>query len=72
MAHSTGPGASVSTVVLLIGGEAVMSSLAIGIGSVCCAAGAVSHFLDKTHRKEGAFGLAAFAFLMAGMYLTRA
>ncbi|GJE36386.1 hypothetical protein QO016_000818 [Methylobacterium persicinum] len=49
-----------------------MSSLAIGIGSVCCAAGAVSHFLDKTHRKEGAFGLAAFAFLMAGMYLTRA
>lgn len=49
-----------------------MSSLAIGLGTACCAAGALAHFLDKTHRKEGAFGLAAFAWLMVGMYLTRA
>lgn len=49
-----------------------MSSLAIGLGAVCCAAGAASHFFEPAHRKEGAFGLAAFTFLMIGMYLTRA
>ncbi len=49
-----------------------MSSLAIGMGAACCAAGAAAHFLDSTRKKEGAFGLAGFAFLMVGMYLTRA
>ena len=49
-----------------------MSSLALGLGGLCCAAGAASHFLDTTHRKEGAFGLMAFAFLMVGMVMTRA
>lgn len=49
-----------------------MSSLAIGLGATCCAAGAAAHFFDATHRREGAFGLAGFAFLMIGMVLTRA
>ncbi|MCJ2012830.1 hypothetical protein [Methylobacterium sp. J-076] len=49
-----------------------MSTLAIGLGATCCAAGAAAHLWDETHRKEGFFGLAAFTFLMAGMYLTRA
>lgn len=49
-----------------------MSSVAIGLGAFCCAAGAASHFLEKTRRNEGIFGLAAFTFLMVGMYLTRA
>ncbi|MGC5777842.1 hypothetical protein [Methylobacterium sp. NFXW15] len=49
-----------------------MSSVVIGLGTACCAAGAAAHFLDKTHRQEGAFGLAGFTFLMIGMYLTRA
>jgi len=52
--------------------EAPMSSLSIGLGAACCAAGAAAHFLDETHRKEGAFGLAGFGFLLVGMYLTRA
>ena len=49
-----------------------MSSLSIGLGAVCGAAGAASHFLDTTHWKEGACGLAGFGFLLVGMYLTRA
>lgn len=48
-----------------------MSSLTIGLGAVCCAAGAVAHFLDSTKRKEGQFGLAAFVLLLTGMFLTR-
>jgi hypothetical protein len=48
-----------------------MSSLTIGLGAICCAAGAAAHFLDSTHRKEGMFGLAAFALLLTGMFLTR-
>ena len=48
-----------------------MSSLTIGLGVACCAAGAAGHFLDPTHRKEGQFGLAAFALLLTGMFLTR-
>ncbi len=54
-----------------LGGETTMSSLAIGFGALCCASGAVAHFVDTTHRKEGAFGLAGFTFLLIGMYLTR-
>ena len=38
-----------------------MSSLAIGLGAACCAAGAAAHFLDRTQRKEGLFGLAGFS-----------
>ncbi|GJD33570.1 hypothetical protein [Methylobacterium aerolatum] len=49
-----------------------MSSVAIGLGALCCASGAVAHFVDTTHRKEGAFGLAGFTFLLIGMYMTRA
>ncbi|MCJ2125480.1 hypothetical protein [Methylobacterium sp. J-077] len=49
-----------------------MSALTIGLGAACCAAGAAAHFLDPTQRKEGLFGLAAFALLMTGMFLTRA
>ncbi|SFM58138.1 hypothetical protein [Methylobacterium pseudosasicola] len=49
-----------------------MSSLTIGLGAACCAAGAAAHFLDPTQRKEGLFGLAAFALLLTGMFLTRA
>ncbi|MBE7245043.1 MAG: hypothetical protein INR63_08835 [Actinomycetospora chiangmaiensis] len=49
-----------------------MSSLTIGLGAVCCAAGAAAHFLDRTRRKEGLFGLAAFALLLTGMFLSRA
>lgn len=49
-----------------------MSSLAIGLGTMCCLAGAAAHFFDKTRQKEGVFGLAAFALLLVGMYLTRA
>ncbi|WP_267424157.1 hypothetical protein [Methylobacterium sp. GC_Met_2] len=49
-----------------------MSSLTIGLGAACCAAGAAAPFLDTSHRKEGAFGLAAFALLLTGMYLSRA
>ncbi|MGT2486142.1 hypothetical protein ACU4GA_09530 [Methylobacterium oryzae CBMB20] len=37
-----------------------MSSLTIGLGAACCAAGAAAHFLDHTQRKEGLFGLAGF------------
>ncbi|MCJ2099996.1 hypothetical protein [Methylobacterium sp. E-046] len=48
-----------------------MSSLAIGLGATCCAAGAAAHFLDRTQRKEGLFGLAGFALLLTGMFLTR-
>lgn len=49
-----------------------MSSLSIGLGAACCAAGAAAHFFDESHRKEGVFGLAGFGFLLVGMYLTRA
>ncbi|WP_336485797.1 hypothetical protein [Methylobacterium nigriterrae] len=49
-----------------------MGAIAIGIGAACCAGGAVAHFLDQTHRKEGAFGFAGFCFLLAGLFLTRA
>ncbi|MCJ2132990.1 hypothetical protein MKK69_02720 [Methylobacterium sp. J-026] len=49
-----------------------MSSLAIGLGATCCAAGAAAHFLDTTRRQEGLFGLAGFGLLLTGMYLTRA
>ncbi|CAM3362616.1 MULTISPECIES: hypothetical protein [Methylobacterium] len=48
-----------------------MSSLTIGLGAACCAAGAAAHFLDHTHRKEGLFGLAAFGLLLTGMFLSR-
>ncbi|MBE7248516.1 MAG: hypothetical protein INR63_26515 [Actinomycetospora chiangmaiensis] len=48
-----------------------MSSLTIGLGAVCCAAGAAAHFFDTTKRKEGLFGLAGFALLLTGMFLTR-
>lgn len=49
-----------------------MSSLSIGLGAACCAAGVAAHYFDHSHRKEGVFGLAAFGFLLVGMYLTRA
>ncbi|MCJ2052675.1 hypothetical protein [Methylobacterium sp. J-070] len=48
-----------------------MPSLTIGLGALCCIAGVWAHFLDRTRRKEGLFGLAGFALLLAGMYLTR-
>ncbi len=48
-----------------------MTSLTIGLGAACCAAGAIAHFRDHTHRREGLFGLAGFALLLAGMFLTR-
>jgi hypothetical protein len=48
-----------------------MSSLTIGLGAACCVAGAAAHFLDTTKRREGVFGLAGFALLLAGMFLSR-
>ncbi|WP_191970808.1 hypothetical protein [Methylobacterium soli] len=48
-----------------------MGTVAIGVGAACCAGGAIAHFLDRTRRKEGAFGLAGFCFLLAGMFLSR-
>lgn len=48
-----------------------MHLVAIGLGALCCAGGACAHF-SSTREREGLFGLAAFAFLLAGMFLTRA
>ncbi len=44
---------------------------AIGLGALCCAGGAVAHFTDTTHRREGALGLAGLGFLLAGLFLER-
>ncbi|GJD79877.1 hypothetical protein [Methylobacterium gregans] len=48
-----------------------MHLVAIGLGALCCAGGAVAHFTDTTHRREGALGLAGFGFLLAGLFLER-
>lgn len=48
-----------------------MGMIAIGMGALCCAAGAVAHFTDASREKEGAFGLAGFGFLLTGMFLSR-
>ena len=44
--------------------------LALALG-LTVAAGAAAHFLDRTQRKEGLFGLAGFALLLTGMFLSR-
>ncbi len=48
-----------------------MHHVAIGLGALCCAGGAVAHFIDTTHRREGALGLAGLGFLLAGLFLER-
>ena len=48
-----------------------MAALTSGLGAAAGAAGAAAHFLDSTKRKEGLFGLAGFALLLTGMFLTR-
>lgn len=48
-----------------------MHLIAIGLGALCCAGGAIAHFTDQSQRKEGALGLAGFGFLLTGMFLTR-
>ncbi|WP_375465962.1 hypothetical protein [uncultured Methylobacterium sp.] len=48
-----------------------MHMVAIGMGALCCACGAVAHFTDPSQRKEGALGLAGFGFLLTGMFLSR-
>ncbi|MCJ2075594.1 hypothetical protein MKK68_07985 [Methylobacterium sp. E-016] len=49
----------------------MMHIITIGLGALCCAGGAVAHFIDPSQRKEGVFGLAGFGFLLTGMFLTR-
>lgn len=48
-----------------------MHLMALGLGILCVAGGALAHFTGRTAREEGALGLAAFAFLLTGMFLTR-
>ncbi|WP_430911413.1 hypothetical protein [Methylobacterium sp. sgz302541] len=48
-----------------------MGSWVIGAGALCCASGAVTHFIDETRHREGFFGLAGFCLLMTGMFLSR-
>ncbi|GBU17462.1 MULTISPECIES: hypothetical protein [Methylobacterium] len=48
-----------------------MGILAIGAGAVCCAGGAVAHFIDTSRHREGLFGLAGFCFLLTGLFLSR-
>ncbi|WP_187274945.1 MULTISPECIES: hypothetical protein [unclassified Methylobacterium] len=48
-----------------------MHIITIGLGALCCAGGAIAHFIDPSQRKEGVFGLAGFGFLLTGMFLTR-
>lgn len=48
-----------------------MGLWAIGAGAVCCASGAVTHFIDETRHREGAAALAGFCFLIAGLFLSR-
>ena len=48
-----------------------MHIVIIGLGALCCAGGAIAHFTDPSRHREGILGLAAFGFLLTGMFLTR-
>ena len=48
-----------------------MHLVAIGLGSMCVAAGAIAHFTGRDARREGALSLAALGFLLTGMFLSR-
>ncbi|GJE58899.1 hypothetical protein [Methylobacterium trifolii] len=48
-----------------------MHIVAISMGALCCASGALAHFIDTTKRREGIFGLAGLGFLLTGMFLSR-